>query len=464
MVHFRGNITHCVQWFHGKYTEDYLTSQFEYIENNILHLNKVLYESEMASAVLEAAKELGYTELRKEFGLGFQRSMVSQKDGKRWSTSDNVDKKHIVTNALVEKVLLDNHKAYGIQFEILGKTRKLLARKGVILSAGTINSPKILQLSGIGPSKLLETLRIPVIKDLPVGKNLQDHVSSGLDLILFNQSLSINAGDIVNPINSILYFFNGTGPLTTPGCEVIGFVSTKNVATPDLQFMVLPVGIASDRGSSIKNSLGLKEEVWNNYFKKVVDKHTATIIPIVLHPESKGTVFINSTNPKDPPLLDPKYLSNKNDRKTLINGLKLVLKFVNTNAMKAIGAYINPYHFPGCETHKIFTDSYWECYITQLTLSSYHPVGTCSMGLPDPKKSVVDTNFRVHGLNNLYVIDGSVLPTLPSGNINAAIAMMANVFFENIISTKICNNVLVCSKYDLIFDIFFSMCFMSKVS
>lgn len=458
MIHVRGNLSHYLDWFHGKYTKEFIKEQFEFVEKNNLHLNEVQYQSELANAILAAANELNYDKLGIDFKLGFGKNIVSQKNGKRWSISDSLDlSKYVVTNALVEKVIFSGSTAQGISVLLSRRKSNIHARKGVILSAGAINTPKILQLSGIGPENLLKSLGIPVIKNLPVGRNLQDHIGSGLDFVLFNQSVSISALDMINPINVLQYFINGKGPWTTPGCEVIGFLSTKNQSEPDLQFMVLPVGLSSDRGSLLRNNVNIKDEVWDKYFSKSFDSYVGTILPLILHPKSKGHVFINSTDPELPPLIDPKYLSHQNDRETLVKGLKLVMDFVNTKAIQNIGGFINENHFPGCEDFKIFTDSYFDCYIKHLTLTSYHPVGTCSMGIPQSKKSVVDTSFKVLGVERLYVADASVLPTLPSGNINAAIAMMASVFFETSIRAKT-NIPSSCDKNDLLFEYLFNVC------
>ncbi|XP_063825345.1 glucose dehydrogenase [FAD, quinone]-like [Ostrinia nubilalis] len=467
MIHVRGNISHYVDWFQGKYTKGFIKQQFQFVEDNILHLDNIQYESELATAIVEAAKELGYSTIE-EFNKGFRKSKVSQNKGKRWSTSDNLDiSKHILTNALVEKVNIKDGIANGVTVFVSNKSHKIKAKRGVILSAGAYNTPKILELSGIGPKSVLDPLNIPVIKDLPVGFNLQDHIATGLDLVLFNKSLAVNPMNMLNPFNVHEYFVNGRGPLTTPGCEAIGFLSTKNDETPDLQFMVMPVGISADRGTHLKKSLGINETVWENYFVKAFDKHAATILPIILHPKSKGQVYINSNDPKMPPCVDPKYLSNNDDVITLIDGIKLVIKFVNTLPMKALGAHINPMHFPGCEEFVFFSDKYWECYVRHLTLTSYHPVGTCTMG-PSSSSSVVDINFRVHGVESLFIADASVLPTLPSGNINAAIAMMASLFFET--GIKLSNTYhrvnisLVCHKSDYIFENLQNVCLRKQHS
>ncbi|XP_045521617.1 glucose dehydrogenase [FAD, quinone]-like isoform X2 [Pieris brassicae] len=461
MIHVRGNISHYVNWFHGKYTKKYIKEQFEYIEKNIIHLNPIKYTTELSDNILLAAQELGYELIGKDFKLGFTKPTVSQLNGKRWANSDNLEKKHVLINTFVEKLLIRNKRCYGVQ---LANKLRLYAKKGIIISAGALNSPKILQLSGVGPAELLKSFDIPILKELPVGKNLQDHIGTGLDLVLFNKSLSVNAFNCFNPIHIFQYFVEGQGPFTTAGCEVVGFLSTKNSTEPDIQFMVLPVGISADRGSHLRKILRIRDYVWDNYFTRVFDKHASTILALILHTKSKGEVNIQSRNPEMPPLIDPKYFQNRDDVDTLINAVKLTKTFVLSKKMKSFGAILNTIPFPGCESHLFFSDTYLECYIRHLTLSTFHPVGTCSMGLPDDYNSVVDPSFKVIGLDNLYVVDASVLPTLPSSNINAAVAMMANIFFENNIKQqRRQKNNNICFQRSLS-DIFNNICPVNKVS
>lgn len=455
MIHIRGNTSHYVDWFNGKYTKDYIDKQFNYIEDNIYPLHNLQYHSKLSDVVLDAGKELGYMELNSQNNLGFTVPILTQNYGKRWSTSDKIDTtKHVLTNVLVEKLVIHDNRCVGVEISY-PKHAKLFAKKGVIVSAGTFNSAKLLQLSGIGPAELLKSFNISVVKELPVGKNLQDHIGTGLDLVLFDTPQSIGMFDIINFYNVYQYFVNGKGPLTTPGCEVLGFASTKNETTPNIQIMVLPVGLSSDRGSKLRRTLGITDFVWDNYFSKLFSKHTATFLSLILHPKSKGIVRIQSEDPNVPPVIDPKYLSHTEDVKTLVDSVKIIMKLVETDAMKAAGAHLNAIHFPGCDNHVIFSDSYLECYVKHLTLTSYHPVGTCSMGV----HSVVDTSFKVFDIVNLYVVDGSVLPTLPSGNINAAIAVMANIFFENTIKEKYFKqNVKTFYCNNLVDDLFFKVC------
>ncbi|XP_017765035.1 PREDICTED: glucose dehydrogenase [FAD, quinone]-like [Eufriesea mexicana] len=359
---------------------------------------------------------------------GFMKVQLSMENGKRWSTDkllhENLKNKlTIITHAYVENVLMQSNRAVGVQFVALNKTFKAMAEKGVILCAGAIGSPKILMLSGIGPKKHLEDLNINVINDLPVGQHLIDHVLTGIDLIVLNTSISLRMSNTLNPMSALNYFFFGKGPWTFTGVEVLGTfhssIQKNKSSIPDLQIMVMPLGVTRDNGIVLKEAMGISDEVYNEYFAPNLYKNTITIAPVLLHPKSKGEIKLSSSNSFDPLLIDPKYLSNKDDIAVLVDGLQFVKKLVGTNAMKSVGATIHEKHFPGCENEIFDSTKYWECYIQHLTLTSYHPAGTCRMG------DVVDQTFKIYGTTNLYVIDASVLPTLPSGNINAAVIMIA---------------------------------------
>lgn len=312
------------------------------------------------------------------------------------------------------------------------KEIKRVYGKNIILSAGVIETPKLLMLSGIGPEKHLKKLEIPLIKNLPVGLNLQDHVSTGMDLILLNETLSMSPLDILTPKNLFNYLINKKSPLTFPGCEVIGFLKSKpNLKTPDLQFMILPAGVSTDGGIHVKNLLNIKEKTFNEYFKPLIGKTSISILSILLHPKSHGFVELKSKNHEDLPIINPEYLKNSEDLKTITKGLKFIKQLIESSEiLKKFGAEINPKAFPGCENLKIFSDVYWECYIRHFTLTVYHPIGTCKMGDENDSTAVVSKQFKVHGIENLYVCDGSILPNLSSGNPNAVISMLGFKFLS----------------------------------
>ncbi|XP_076165460.1 glucose dehydrogenase [FAD, quinone] [Ptiloglossa arizonensis] len=423
MLYVRGHSSDYDKWF-----PDFIEPITQY--GGPMRISDLQWNTNLANVILKGLEEMHQHigNINKDYKNGFMKAQLSMEDGKRWSTdkllSKNFRKKMtIIVHAHVEKVLMESNRAVGVQFVRLNKRFKAIAREGVILSAGAIGTPKILMLSGIGPRKHLEDLQINVISDLPVGQHLVDHVLTGVDLVMLNTSIGLSMLNTLNPIPAINYFLFGKGPWTSTGVEVLGtFHSSfqKNKSdVPDLQIMVMPLGLSKDNGIVLRKAMGISDKIYTEYFAPIVFKNTVTIAPVLLHPKSKGEIKLRSSDPSDPPLIDPKYLSNKDDIAILIDGLQFVKKLVETDAMKSVGASIYEKHFPGCENETFDSTDYWECYIQHLTLTSYHPAGTCRMG------DVVDQTFRVYGVTNLYAIDASVLPSLPSGNINAAILMLA---------------------------------------
>ncbi|CAK9807506.1 Glucose dehydrogenase [FAD, quinone] [Anthophora quadrimaculata] len=395
-----------------------------------MHISDLKWDTGLADTILKGLQELHQDigNINDDLKIGFMKAQLSIENGKRWST-DKLLYGHtknnltIITHAHVQKVLMESKSAVGVQFIVLNKTYKAIAKEGVVLSAGTVGTPKILMLSGIGPRKHLQDLKINVINDLPVGQHLVDHILTGIDLVMLNVSIGLSMINTLNPMSALDYFFFGEGPWTFTGVEVLGtfhssFQQNKS-SIPDLQIMVMPLGLSKDNGVVLKKAMGISEKVYNEYFSPISHKDTITIAPVLLHPRSKGEIKLSSRDSSDPPLIDPNYLSNKDDIAILIDGLRFVKKLVETNAMKSIGASIYEKHFPGCENETFDSTKYWECYIQHLTLTSYHPAGTCRMG------DVVDQMFRVYHTKNLYVVDASVFPSLPSGNINAAVLMVA---------------------------------------
>ncbi|XP_018303610.1 glucose dehydrogenase [FAD, quinone] [Mycetomoellerius zeteki] len=395
-----------------------------------ISISDLRWTTDFADVILNALKELNYniSNINLQLDIGFTKAQLTMENGKRWSMDKILYQKPnhvltILTHAHATKILVNLDKAEGIEFVRFGNKYTAVAKKGVILSAGTIESPKLLMLSGIGPKKHLEEFGINVINDLPVGQTLMDHILTGVDLIVLNASLGLNLSDIFNPMSAFNYFFFGQGPWTSSGIEVLGTFHSSlhaNKSTvPDLQLMVLPLGVSKDNGLIFKKTMGISDEVYNKYFAPLSHQNTITIAPVLLHPKSNGELRLRSSNSFDKPLIDPKYLSNKDDIDTLIEGLYFVKKLLNTTVMTVHGASLNRRSFPGCENHVFDTRKYWKCYIKHLTLTSYHPVGTCRIG------DVVDTAFKVYNMRNLYVVDASVLPSLPSGNTNGPVIALA---------------------------------------
>lgn len=310
-------------------------------------------------------------------------------------------------------------------------------------------------LSGVGSKQELDSLKIPLKINSPfVGKNLQDHLTTGLDLITINHTIGLGINEMLSPFSVFEYFWNGNGPWTTILCEMLAFLKTnlkENDKRPDLQFMFMASGISEDNGIHLRKLIGLNNSLYENYLN-FNNLTTVSILPVLLHPNSRGNIKLSSKNPFESPVIDPNYLSDSYDVKVLVHGLKWIERFIKSDSMNKFGAKLYEIPFPGCEHFPFKSDSYWECYVRHFTLTSYHPVGTCKMGISDD--SVVDYNFQLKNTNKLFIVDGSILPSQSSGNINAPIMVLAEMAADQIkysyyLSTRHCKIVELFVKINI---------------
>lgn len=412
-----------------------------------------MYASKLSASFLETQNEA--QNFDGVVSAQFIKPKILQRNGRRWTVADayriKKRKHHIMHSAYVERILFDDDgskqlpvppRAVGVSFKINGKLYEALASKAVILSAGTIGSPSILLKSGIGPAylsdltknKTLNPLKIKFRKNLSaVGQHLQDHVATGLDFVLLNQTMKFEPWHVYTLQQFINYFIYGNGTLTTTGCEALGFVKTTLAIDdlPDLGFMVLPVGATVDAGVCSRHMINLNDKTWQGYFQPLVGTTSITILPIVLHPKSRGSVTINvSADAAIQTIINPQYLTHPDDVEVLIMGLKIIEQLTKTASFKRLGARINTQPFPGCESRLFGSDAYWKCYVEHLTLTAYHPIGTCRMGSDHTDSVVHPSTFRVHGVDQLYVCDASIMPSMPSGNPQAVVGMLAQRFLE----------------------------------
>nr|XP_023022040.1 glucose dehydrogenase [FAD, quinone]-like isoform X2 [Leptinotarsa decemlineata]XP_023022041.1 glucose dehydrogenase [FAD, quinone]-like isoform X2 [Leptinotarsa decemlineata] len=452
MIYVRGHSEDFNDWFKNKegysFENDILPyfTKLERGNSEGLHRGSIFFgnptfTSKLANVILEAAKTLGFTisSNTEDCKIGFGLPKKNIRNGERWTPSHtlihlNKPNLFLRTNRVVEKVIFhENFEARGVQYRYSNKHYFAKASKGVILSAGVVGTPKILLLSGIGPKTHLDEVHITSKINLPVGENLQDHITTGFDLIMLNQTLGIGIEQMLSPYSAFNYFWNGAGPWTFSGCEVLAFCDVNLDVTdqndhirPDIQLMVMPLSLNEDSGVHLRQLIGITDTTWHNYFAKW--NHTAiTILPILLHPKSRGTVRLKDSNFESKPLIDPNYLSHQDDIDVLLKGIELIKKIANTKEMKMLGAKLNENVIPGCNDYTFGTNLYWECYIRHLTITTYHPVGTCKMGREEDSTTVVNYEFEVKGTNNLFIVDGSILPSLPSGNVNGAILTLAEM-------------------------------------
>jgi len=308
----------------------------------------------------------------------------------------------VMTGARTTRVLFEGRRAIGVEFIAAGRKREARVACEVILCAGAIQSPQLLQLSGVGPAELLARHRITVVHELRgVGANLQDHLQARL---VYRCSKAITLNDDLMSLwrqmkVGLRYLLFGKGPLAISAGYAGGFFRTRaELARPDVEchFLTFSTG---KMGEGLHKFSGF----------------TASICQ--LQPEARGSVSIQSPDPLAAPAIQPNYLSTEGDRRTMVAGLKLLRGIMS---QKAIAPYVAAEHEPGAA---ISTDAALLDYIREKAFTIYHPSGTCVMG--SGAMSVVDDRLRVRGMQALRVIDASVMPTVVSGNTNAAVIMIA---------------------------------------
>jgi choline dehydrogenase len=330
---------------------------------------------------------------------GFGLYQVTQRDGRRCSSATGFlaaarGRAHfeLRTHALVTRVLIDRDRAVGIEALLRGRLQRFEAEREVILSAGAINSPQLLLLSGIGPADQLRAHGIPVHLDLPgVGRNLQDH----LDICTLERCRLPITYDSLNDLwVGLQYYFGKTGPGTSNLAEAGGFACSRYARDdrPDLQFHFVPA-------------------LLDNHGRNKLPGHGYTVHACALRPESRGRLELASADPRAAPRILPNYLSNPADLPILIDGIRIAREILAT---PPLARYSAGELLPGRDARD---DAALHAYIRRKAETIYHPVGTCRMG--NDREAVVDARLRVHGIRGLRVIDASIMPRLVSGNTNA---------------------------------------------
>jgi choline dehydrogenase len=362
-------------------------------------------------AFLSACREAGLRELP-DHNLadneGYALTRVNQKRGRRFSVVDGylrpvLGRKNLTVadKSVVQRVLLQDQRAVGVQYRArTGRVVQAKARREVILAAGSIGSPQLLMLSGIGPGEQLSRLGIDVLVDRPaVGDNLQDHLMTA---VMVNCPLPVTLLTAESPLNLLKYFALRKGMLTSCVAEAAAFVRThEGLSAPDIELIWAPVPYI-EHGFVVPTAHGLG------------------IAAVLLTPESRGRLSLVSSHPEAAPAIDPRYLSDAGgkDLKTIVAGLRYARKLMS---MPSLAPYIGSPLLPGPEVDD--SEAALAAYTRRQTETLYHPVGTCRMG--SDADAVVDAQLRVRGIAGLRVADASIMPRITRGHTQAPTLMIA---------------------------------------
>lgn len=379
-----------------------------------LHVSSIPVKHELIEAVIGAAEKNGVPRTRdfngrEQEGVGYYQ--LTTKDGWRMSAAKAYLKPaegranlSIITDAHATEVLFTNRRASGVAFRQGGEAKRLNARRGVVLSAGAIQSPQLLMLSGVGPAEHLRSHGVNVRVDAPgVGKNLQDHLQFRLT---YRCTKPITTNDALNSLvgrarMGLQWLFARGGPLSIGINQ--GGIFTKVLPeskTPDIQFHV---------GTLSADMAGGKVHEFSGF----------TLSVCQLRPESRGDVTLGSADPLAAPKMRSNYLSEEVDRRCAIGGIRFARKLAATEPLKS---YVQEELQPGPGVGD--SDDEILAYARRSGATIFHPSGTCRMGSVDDPMTVVDNRLRVRGVDGLWVVDCSVMPTLVSGNTNVPAIMM----------------------------------------
>jgi choline dehydrogenase len=377
-----------------------------------LNVANMVERAELLDAFIDAAAAEGYPhnpDYNNGHQEGFGYYQVTQKKGRRWSTARafldparNRPNLRVETDAYTTRILLEGKRAVGVEYRQHGRTHQARCGGEVILSAGAVKSPHLLELSGIGQPELLASLGIEVKHELRgVGENYRDHFAPRMNWrVKLPVTLNEQTRGAALAREIVKYYTQQRGALTFTAGIIYGFVRTRpELAEPDVQYHFAHASYATAA-------------------TRVLDRQPGMTLTIYqCRPESRGSIHAKSADPLAAPAIRPNFLAEELDRQTVVAGMKIGRRIVNNAVLDKYRAFeMNP-------GDQVQTDEEWLDFARINGQTTYHVTGTCKMG-HDPM-AVVDDELRVHGMAGLRVIDASIMPTLVSGNTNAAVIMIA---------------------------------------
>jgi choline dehydrogenase len=377
-----------------------------------LHVQVVPDENPIYDALFAAATVAGHRvnpDYNSEDQEGIAKTQASIHKGRRMSVSHcylgpamRRPNLRVVTDAATRRVVLEGKRCVGVVYERQGETVEVRAGREVILSAGAVATPQLLELSGIGRPEILKRFGIEVRHELPaVGENFRDHINARIIWRVKEPSVSYNtkARGLGAVSEALKYVTTGGGFFSLPSAPMVAFLKTEpHLATPDVQMHLIPYSIKDPKR------------------RKLQDFPSMTVACYQLRPESLGSIHIRSADPDAQPAIKFNFLADSIDQRAMVKGFRMMRAIVEA---KPMDAFRGEEHSPG---KAVETDQQILDWIRNNSQTAYHPIGTCRMG--QGPNTVVDERLKVHGLSGLRVADASIFPTMPSGNTNAPAIMV----------------------------------------
>ncbi|XP_005189014.2 glucose dehydrogenase [FAD, quinone]-like [Musca domestica] len=413
----------------------------EYVgRNGPVRVSYAKWHTQLSEAFVAAVQENGYDYLdyngRRQVGVQYAQTTTDQTH--RWSSNraylypvkGQRPNLHIKKYAHVTKILIDpqTKRAYGVKFESQGKVYEVRARKEVISSAGAINTPQLLMLSGVGPAKHLRQVGIQPLADLAVGFNLQDHIAPPVNVVA-NVS-SIKLPDLFDTENFLALQTMNSSLSVAGGLEVIAFYDLDHPndpdGWPDIEFIV--ADSSYHENPFLARAAGIRQDIFDDLYAEAQreDLNVFAIVSMQLQPRSKGRILLRSKDPKKYPLIYANYLHDPYDLDIVVRGIEKIIELLDEPSMRRVNATLLNSSIKPCRKYgHIRSRPYLECYVRYLTTTIYHQSGTAKMGPRSDKEAVVDNRLRVHGIKNLRVVDASIMPKLVAGHPNGPVYMIA---------------------------------------
>jgi choline dehydrogenase len=379
----------------------------------LLRVSEVPDQNPLYDALFKAAVAAGFKlnpDYNSEDQEGVVKTQASISRGRRMSVAHCYLKPamrrpnlRVVTEAPTRRVLLEGRRCVGIVYERWGRSVEVRAGKEVILCAGAVATPQLLELSGIGRPEVLKQHGIEVVHAMPaVGENFRDHINVRLAWRVKDKRVSYNhrARGLGAVGQALRYVTTGGGFLSLPSAPMLAFLKTRSeLATPDVQMHIVPYSIKDPRTRRLQEFPSMAVSCYQ------------------LRPESLGSIHIRSADPDAHPAIRFNFLADPIDQRAMVDGFRIVRRIVEAKPMDPLrGEEFSP--GPGVKTDEQILD-----FIRGNAHTAYHPIGTCRMGPAGPK-TVVDERLKVHGLEGLRIADASIFPTMPSGNTNAPCIMV----------------------------------------